>query len=417
MFNFEQETNLVVTKEDKQHLWEQVCELIEMYIDTNIMMMKSPYFHDDINNFIMNEMRNMYENIYDDIFEEELYVILQKGNRFYFSKEIPRRSYQISFAKPRVNIPKLSSIIKQLRDTPQHEQRTAGWFNDRWNMISASSAWKALSSESYKNSLIYEKCVPIDAKKFGSVNINSPLHWGQKYEPLSIQIYEQKYNTSVEDFGCIPHPKYSNIGASPDGINTDKKSTRYGRMVEVKNRFSESVPITGNPKEEYWIQMQMQMNVCNLNECDFLETRFKEYSCATEFYNDGASFTETEDGKKKGIYLCFEKDGFPHYEFPELNLSFDEFDKWEQEKISQLTQKNYQWVSYIYWYLDKMSCVLVFRNKKWFEKASQELNALWNVILKERVSGYQHRAPNKRERKPKDVGSSCLIDISSLKIS
>ena len=32
------------------------------------------------------------------------------------------------------------------------------------------------------------------------VNVNTPLHWGQKYEPLSVLIYEDKFNTKVEDF-------------------------------------------------------------------------------------------------------------------------------------------------------------------------------------------------------------------------
>ena len=124
----------------------------------------------------------------------------------------------------------------------------------------------------------------------------------------------------MEDFGCIPHSLYPNIGASPDGINTNTKSTRYGRMVEVKNRFSNSFPITGIPKEEYWIQMQVQMNVCNLNECDFLETRFKEYPSSVEFYADGDAFNRTASGKMKGIYLYFEKDGMPYYEYPKLDL-------------------------------------------------------------------------------------------------
>jgi len=414
---FEPESNTVyLTKEDKNELFDQVCEHINSYMNENILMMKSPYFHTDINNYVMDEMRETYENIYNDIFEEELYVIIQKGNRHYFSHELPRRSYKTSFAKPRVNVLNIKSIIERLRNVPQHEQRTDEWYKDRWNMISASSAWKGISSESAKNSLIYEKCVPIDTTKFASVNVNSPFHWGQKYEPLSIQIYEQMYKTKVEDFGCIPHAEISNIGASPDGINTDPKSTRYGRMVEVKNRFSETVPITGIPKEEYWIQMQMQMNVCELNECDFLETRFKEYSCGDNFYDDGDTFTKTADGKKKGVYLYFEKNGVPHYEFPELDLSKDEFEKWEQAKILELSSDDYRWISYIYWYLDKMSCVLVFRNKKWFDLAVSELNQVWDIILKERISGYQHRAPTKRIKKEVVTNKSCLIDISILKI-
>ena len=316
-----------------------------------------------------------------------------------------------------MHIDKISKTIERLRNVPQNEQRTTEWYEDRWNMISASSAWKALSSESYKNSLIYEKCCPLDTSKYATVNVSSPFHWGQKYEPLSVMIYEDKYGTTVEDFGCIPHPDHPNVGASPDGINTDPKSKLYGRMLEVKNRFSESVPITGNPKEEYWIQMQMQMNVCDLNECDFLETRFKEYEGENEFMEDGESFNLTKEEKMKGIYLYFQKNDKPHYEYPPLHLSKLEYEKWEEETMNKMEKEGYEWISRIYWYLDKMSCVLVFRNRKWFEKAILEINELWQTILKERKSGYEHRAPTKRVRKDSgDKKPNCMIDISMLQI-
>ena len=408
---------IAFTNKDKEEIYMQVYEMVDTYITNNLMMMKKPSFHSDLSYFVIDELKIVYENIYNDELEEELYVIIQKVCRHYFSNVIPRRSYKSTFEKNRVNITKLTSTIDKLRNVPQHEQRTPEWYEDRWNMVSASSAWKALSSDSYKNSLIYEKCTPIDTSKYASVNVDSPFHWGQKYEPLSIQIYEDKYQTKVEDFGCIPHPQYSNIGASPDGINTDPSSTRYGRMVEVKNRFSESVPITGNPKEEYWIQMQMQMNVCDLNECDFLETRFKEYQTSDDFYADGDSFCKTKEGKMKGIYLCFEKNGLPHYEYPDLYLSKEEFALWEEKKINEKNEEGYIWISYIHWYLDKMSCVLVFRNRKWFELALLEINDLWNIVLKERKEGYEHRAPIKRIRKNNElVKAKCLIDISMLKV-
>ena len=56
-------------------------------------------------------------------------------------------------------------------------------------------------------------------------------------------------------------------------------------MLEIKNPTSRE--ITGIPKEDYWIQMQLQMETCNLNECDFLETVFKEYETEEEFMADG----------------------------------------------------------------------------------------------------------------------------------
>ena len=130
------------------------------------------------------------------------------------------------------------------------------------------------------------------------VNINTTLHWGQKYEPLSVLIYEYLYDTKVEDFGCIRHPTYNFLGASPDGINIDKKSKKYGRMLEIKNIVNRE--INGIPKKEYWTQTQLQMEVCDLDECDFLETKFTEYPDSSSFYND----IETKN-EFKGVILYF----------------------------------------------------------------------------------------------------------------
>ena len=55
-------------------------------------------------------------------------------------------------------------------------------------------------------------------------------------------------------------------------------------MLEVKNIYNRD--IDGNPKEEYWIQMQIQLETCDLEICDFLETRFKEYELEEEYFED-----------------------------------------------------------------------------------------------------------------------------------
>ena len=120
------------------------------------------------------------------------------------------------------------------------------------SVLTASSIWKAFISESTRNQLIYDKCSPIDIDKYKRFSTASPMHWGQKYEPVSIEWYEQKYKTKVSDFGCIPHKTISFLAASPDGINTSLESERYGRMLEVKNIVNRD--ITGIPKMEYWIQ-------------------------------------------------------------------------------------------------------------------------------------------------------------------
>ena len=85
--------------------------------------------------------------------------------------------------------------------------------------------------------------------------------------------YEKDFNTKVGEFGCIKHEKIKFLRASPDGINIDPTNLRYGRLVEVKNPTSRQ--LDGIPEKAYWVQMQIQMEVWDLDECDFLKLFLK----------------------------------------------------------------------------------------------------------------------------------------------
>ena len=216
--------------------------------------------------------------------------------------QIPFRS-EPSFIKIEENekIEFINQKLEKLRNIPQPIQRTTEWYQSRHNLMTASNLYKVFGSEAIVNSLIYEKCKPFtvqDDHSSGYVNTASPMHWGTKYEALTVAIYEFKNNIKVEDFGCIPHSTYSFIGASPDGINCDPASSLYGRMLEIKNIVNRE--IDGIPSEAYWTQMQIQMETCDLDECDFVETRFKEYLSEEEFWND-----KDRGQGEKGVVLYF----------------------------------------------------------------------------------------------------------------
>jgi hypothetical protein len=76
------------------------------------------------------------------------------------------------------------------------------------------------------------------------------------------------------------------------------------------------------------------------------------------------------------------------------------------------------WIKNIYWKLEEFSCVLVIRNKKWFQDNIGQMEELWKIIEKERLQGYSHRAPIKRV-KPQVVPAEntpcgCLININKI---
>ena len=408
--------------EEYEELEETVLELMDEYLDEHLVVALSSMsfpenlIHDicvllestglsDENNDIsgINEGINCVTNGGDTMNDEhydQLYEMVQTMFAKYwkeYSGMPPRQQPFIEFESPNREV--ITTKIAQLAAVPKQQQRSKEWYEARYNMMTASSISKALGSPAQINSLICEKCKPLVTYSSDYVNCESPLHWGVKYEAVTAAIYEHMYHTSVAtDFGCIPHRDYPFIGASPDGIVTDLKDERYGHMVEIKNIVNRD--ITGIPKDEYWIQMQLQLEVCDLEYCDFIETRIKEYESADDIYDDTTS-------QYRGIILHFvdnaatNTNAAPHYVYMPLSIPIDRFaiDAWTQQIVEE---KNDKYVLYKthYWMLDEISCVVVKRNRTWFASAVPQFVNVWQTILKERVDGYEHRVPKKKVEKP-----------------
>jgi putative phage-type endonuclease len=331
-----------------------------------------------------------------------LFKTIKICQKLVFKFYIPRRSYNKTYIikdscnisiNLTTNFDKLRRQISYLKNIVQAEQKSDEWYIFRRSTLTASNIYKIFQSDYSQSQLIIEKSEPIDVNKFKVTNLNSPLHWGQKYEPVSILYYEHLNNTKVSQFGCIPHSKYSYIAASPDGIVCDESSELFGRMIEIKNVVSRE--INSIPKMEYWIQMQLQMEVCNLNECDFLETKFTEYLNEQEFVEDvSCQFP-------RGFIMQFYDSGQVYYEYPPFtlnNIVDDTYITWTNEQLKKNSSKTY--VSNIYWKLEVVSCVLVLRNNLWFKNALPYIEIFWNNLVVERDSGkYKERLSTKQKLK------------------
>jgi hypothetical protein len=173
-------------------------------------------------------------------------------------------------------------------------------------------------------------------------------------------------------------------------------------MLEIKNVVSRD--INGIPKKEYWVQMQGQMETFDFDECDFLETVFKEYPDEDAFYSD------IVPREYRGIVLHFvqrismgDSSSFipinhnPRYEYLPLDIDItkENIDIWIKATRDSI---RLDWSLYEvkYWYLEDYSCVMVPRNRQWFQAALPKIKETWTTILKERESGYEHRAAKKK---------------------
>jgi hypothetical protein len=142
------------------------------------------------------------------------------------------------------------------------------------------------------------------------------------------------------------------------------------------------------------------METCGLEVCDFLETRFKEYSCEEDFYIDISP-------EYKGVILfLLGKEGINgsgssenRFEYMPLyvNLEKKHVDKWIREIREKVSDTHLVYET-IYWHLDEYSCVVVERNTLWFESVLPIFEEAWNIVISERKHGYKHREPVSRTK-------------------
>jgi putative phage-type endonuclease len=166
-------------------------------------------------------------------------------------------------------------LLKREKSGEFLKQRTEKWFAARKNMITASEASVALDCNIYQSSydLMLKKLYQVDVEIS-----HEATEWGNMFEPIAIQFYEFMKKESVLSMGLVPHSKYKWLGASPDGLLLS------GKILEIKCPITRS--IGGETPLPYWIQIQIQMEVCNIDTCDYLECQFYQYKNELEYSKD-----------------------------------------------------------------------------------------------------------------------------------
>jgi hypothetical protein len=304
----------------------------------------------------------------------------------------PPRAYTHSWIRALPDVERVTARLAHLRTQHAALQRTPEWETLRRELFTASTLHKALGSVAQQNALLFSKCQPPNAPAaFHGLYGTGPMYWGTVMEPVTRQFYEHRYATRIEEFGCLRHDTCAYLAASPDGINADPASPRYGRLVEFKNVVSRV--LTGTPTREYWIQMQTQLEVCGLDECDFMETQFVEYATRRDWEDAHIADPSVE----AGWFVRWQApDGTLHHAYPPWGISLEDKEAWD---AAYDPPPDWEFVSRNYWRLTNWSCVLVARQPRWWhDVALPQVDRLWATLQRERVEGHAHRAPRSRPR-------------------
>ena len=202
------------------------------------------------------------------------------------------------------------------------KQKTEEWYNVRKKIITATDVAIILECNPYmkKSELLYNKINDITTVE------NNIIKWGEEYEDIIAEFYSKIKKVKVDKIGLIIHNDYKWLGASPDGIINNNK------LLEIKciwsRNIGEEVPLM------YWIQVQIQLEVCNIENAELIECIIEEYT-------------------------------------------YDEY-KEDTESI----YKGYNENKNKYWRIDKYKVHKIRRDKSWFLSIKNDLYKFWNDINK-----------------------------------
>lgn len=257
--------------------------------------------------------------------------------------------------------------LKVLLEEPQVAQRSQEWFDMRKNRLTASDLAQAMNKGKFgtKQQLLSKKAFPESAAPFPSSN--PALQWGVMFEPMASRCYAQRHHdVRIFEFGLIPHKDMCCFGASPDGI------TEHGIMLEFKCPLRRK--IDGHIPEQYEIQMQGQMSVCGMHECDYVECDMHKLPCVEDYL----ALVPTHEKTDHGIILDLgdsAHDARYHYSPPYLTPS--EAVVWMQQMRKQPEYAN-AWT--VYWKLRKIHIARVVFNAPEWENIVPQITSFWEEV-------------------------------------
>lgn len=271
----------------------------------------------------------------------------------------------------------LAEQVRFLSTVPQPVQRSKQWHKMRHENLTASDLAGAIGESKYEKpfDILEKKCD--HGRPFTG---NAITQWGVKYEPVATELYEIKNKIDVIEFGLLPHPTIPFLAASPDGI------TPTGRMLEIKCPPKRT--ITGIVPRHYWVQMQLQLEVCDLAICDFEECKFEEYRSPKDFEYDSSGQDDmlTTNNMQKGILveLYDQVEGEPVYHYCSQRLDYKASMKWARDTTNRFNcvppDVRYRYEKTTYWKLVQYSCVVVHRDREWFDTMFPKMKAFWREV-------------------------------------
>lgn len=185
-----------------------------------------------------------------------------------------------------------STAVTRLLALPQTTQKSASWHAEARDLLTGHEFGAVCyGTEARRNQIVAKKCIPetvITEENIQSRHVFckdeegelSALKWGWRYEPVARMVFERIIaDGEVNDtLGRIRHHSLPRLAASPDGLIVS--GPRCGRLVEIKCPITRE--LTGVIPMDYYCQMQLQAEVCDVDAVEYVEVRFASLTNQTQ---------------------------------------------------------------------------------------------------------------------------------------
>jgi putative phage-type endonuclease len=254
----------------------------------------------------------------------------------------------------------------------QVEQRTPEWYQETRNIITASEVATVFKSGRTRGQLVMSKASPPAERFIASLAVpkasTGPMDWGVRYEPVVKEFLENSLKAKIHDLGRIRHRTNPKIAASPDGliVASETAPELVGRLVEIKCPSTRVIK-DGDIPFEYWCQMQLQMEVCGVDACEFVEAKFVE------------ELPSGADALATGFISLITKDDVNKYVYHSTATATATAPAPAPAPAASLADEWTLLETYP-WYLLKLRRVTVPRDVNWFAQSQPAFEQFWTDV-------------------------------------
>lgn len=263
--------------------------------------------------------------------------------------------------------------VKAIQETPQIPQRSEEWFRHYSEVLTASEFSALFSQNKKRRDLVASKAfpattLPASFRMACPTEEMSALSWGIRFEPVVKQLLEKKDGWSIWESGRLTHPTNPQLAASPDGLVATATNPKHiGRLIEIKCPYSRT--IGKEIPSEYWVQMQIQMEVADVDECEYIEVELvsKRANQSEPLDLSGTTF--------QGCVYLFKqtvKDGEPfEYKYVYGPIGSEEIPD---------APEGFECLEIIPWGLKAWHRKLVHRDRVWYQSTLPWQRAFWQDV-------------------------------------